>query len=152
MTKNTSNDLYGFFAFLMVPPGDPFPKELHSHKVCGIVWCYTGPIEKAEEVFKPIREFGPPILDWVGEMPMPELNGLEFCKKILLQFFVPLYFHFSIRIIVFFHQIENSGMFYGNELQSGRDIPTFLHLPDIDGPAADAMFIKKNRSPDTRHP
>lgn len=76
VTKNAPNDLYGFFAFLIVPPGDPFPAHLHSKNVCGVVWCYTGPIEKAEEVFKPIREFGPPILDFVGEIPMPALNGM----------------------------------------------------------------------------
>lgn len=76
ITKNASDDLYGFFAFLIVPPGEPFPENLHNKNVCGVVWCYTGPSEKAEEVFKPIREFGPPILDWVSEMPMPTLNGL----------------------------------------------------------------------------
>lgn len=76
LTKTASNDLYGFFAFLIVPPGDPFPEHLHMKRVCGVVWCYSGPMEKAEEVFKPIREFGPPILDFVGEMPMPVLNGL----------------------------------------------------------------------------
>lgn len=76
ITKDAPNDLYGFFAFLIVPPGDPFPEHLHSKNVCGVVWCYTGPIEKAEEVFKPIREFGPPILDFVGEIPMPALNGM----------------------------------------------------------------------------
>jgi FAD/FMN-containing dehydrogenase len=76
LTKQAPNDLYGFFAFLTVPPGDPFPEHLHMKRVCGIVWCYTGPLEKAEEVFKPIREFGPPILDFVGEIPMPALNGL----------------------------------------------------------------------------
>ncbi len=75
-TKNASNDLYGFFAFLIVPPGDPFPEHLHSKNVCGVVWCYTGPMEKAEEVFKPIRQFGPPILDFVSEIPMPALNGM----------------------------------------------------------------------------
>ncbi len=75
-TKNTSNDLYGFFAFLIVPPGPPFPEHLHNKNVCGAVWCYTGPAEKREEVFKPIREFGPPILDFVGEIPMPALNGM----------------------------------------------------------------------------
>ncbi|MDT7828058.1 FAD-binding oxidoreductase [Pricia sp. S334] len=74
--KDASDDLYGFFAYLIVPPGDPFPEHLHMQRVCGVVWCYTGPLEKAEEVFKPIREFGPPILDFVGEMPMPTLNGL----------------------------------------------------------------------------
>ncbi len=76
MTKDASDDLYGFFALLIVPPGDPFPEHLHNKNVCGVVWCYTGPMEKAEEIFSPIREFGPPILDWVSEMPMPTLNGL----------------------------------------------------------------------------
>lgn len=76
ITKNASNDLYGFFAFLMVPPAEPFPEHLWNQNVCGVVWNYTGPIEKAEEVFKPIRAFGPPILDFVGEIPMPALNGM----------------------------------------------------------------------------
>src|SRR5690606_3377873 len=76
VTANASNDLYGFFAFLIVPPTDPFPKNLHNERVCGVVWCYTGPIENSEKVFEPIREFGPPILDFVGEIPMPALNGM----------------------------------------------------------------------------
>jgi len=76
ITKNASNDLYGFFAFLIVPPGDPFPEHLHNQNVCGVVWCYTGSVEEAEEVFRPIREFGPPILDFVGEMSLPSLNGM----------------------------------------------------------------------------
>jgi hypothetical protein len=75
-TRNASNDLYGFFAFLIVPPAPPFPEHLHNKNVCGVVWNYTGPAEKREEVFKPIREFGPPILDFVSEIPMPALNSM----------------------------------------------------------------------------
>src|SRR5262249_53286527 len=45
-------------------------------KMCGIVWCYTGPLEKAEEVFKPIREAHPPALDFVGPIPHPALQGM----------------------------------------------------------------------------
>src|SRR5437763_1408885 len=29
----------GFFCFHTVPPGPPFPEEIHMRKVCGIVWC-----------------------------------------------------------------------------------------------------------------
>ena len=75
-TKDASQDLYGFFAFLNVPDADPFPEHLRKKNVCGIVWCYTGSIEKVEEVFNPIRQFGPPILDFVSEMPIPTLNSL----------------------------------------------------------------------------
>ncbi|MCM4155338.1 FAD-binding oxidoreductase [Gramella sp. AN32] len=76
ITKNASNDLYGFFAFLIVPPAEPFPEHLWNKNVCGVVWNYTGPREKAKEVFKPIREFGPPIMDFVGDIPMKNLNGM----------------------------------------------------------------------------
>ena len=75
-TKKAPDDLYGFFAFMIVPPGDPFPAHLHNKNMCGIVWCYTGAEEKREEVFEPIRAFGPPALDLVSELPMPVLNSL----------------------------------------------------------------------------
>jgi FAD/FMN-containing dehydrogenase len=70
------DDVYGFFAFLTVPPGPPFPEQLHSKKMCGIVWCYTGPIKKAEKVFKPIRKFKTPALDLVGPIPHPALQSM----------------------------------------------------------------------------
>ena len=69
-------ELNGFFAFLTVPPAPPFPEHLHLKKVCGIVWCYTGPLEKAEEVFRPIRSFKSPILDFVGPLPYPALQSM----------------------------------------------------------------------------
>ncbi len=72
---NAPEDLNGFFAFLTVPPGPPFPEHLHLKKMCGIVWCYTGPKEKADEVFAPVLEVGTPALHGVGEMPYPALQG-----------------------------------------------------------------------------
>ena len=69
-------DVNGFFAFLTVPPGPPFPEHLHNRKMCGVVWCYAGPLDQAEDVFKPIRAFGPPALDLVGPMPHPMLQSM----------------------------------------------------------------------------
>jgi FAD/FMN-containing dehydrogenase len=69
-------DLNGFFAFLAVPPGPPFPEHLHRKTMCGVVWSYTGPIKKAEDVFQPIRRFGPPALDLVGPLPYPALQSM----------------------------------------------------------------------------
>jgi hypothetical protein len=60
-----------------VPSADPFPKHLWGKKTCGLVVCYTGPMEKAEETVKPIRqELSPAILDWMGPMPFPVLQSL----------------------------------------------------------------------------
>jgi hypothetical protein len=68
--------LNGFFAFLIVPPGPPFPEHLHNKKMCGIVWCYTGPAKSAEPIFKPIRAVKTPALDLVGPMPHPVLQAM----------------------------------------------------------------------------
>ncbi|HEX5324762.1 MAG TPA: FAD-binding oxidoreductase [Capsulimonadaceae bacterium] len=68
-------ELNGFFAFLTVPPGPPFPEHLHLKKMCGVVWCYSGPQEKADEVFRPIREFGPPALYGIHPAPFPALQS-----------------------------------------------------------------------------
>jgi len=70
------NTINGFFAFLTVPPGPPFPEHLHNKKMCGIVWCYTGPAKKAGQVFTPIRRFKTPALDLVGPLPHPALQSM----------------------------------------------------------------------------
>jgi hypothetical protein len=70
-------DMYGFFAFLIVPPAPPFPEHLHGKKMCGIIWCYSGAMEGAEEAFRPIRQqVGPAAFEFLGPMPLPVLNSL----------------------------------------------------------------------------
>ncbi len=75
-SRKAPEELCGFFAFLNVPPGPPFPEHLHRKTMCGIVWCYCGPMDRAEQVFRPIRKIGPPVVDFVGPMPYPTLQGL----------------------------------------------------------------------------
>jgi len=76
LIKDAPEDLNGFFAFLTVPPGPPFPEHLYLKKMCGIVWSYTGPMDKAEEIFKPIRAFKAPAVDLAGPLPQPVLQGM----------------------------------------------------------------------------
>lgn len=68
-------ELSGFFAFLIVPPHPPFPQHLQLKNVCGVVWCYTGPANSAEEVFQSIREQLNPAVDFTGPLPYPELQS-----------------------------------------------------------------------------
>jgi FAD/FMN-containing dehydrogenase len=69
-------DMYGFLAFLNVPPAPPFPESIQTKNMCGIVWCYTGPADQAEKAFKPVREFGPPAFEHIGPVPFPALQTL----------------------------------------------------------------------------
>ena len=69
-------DINGWFAFITVPPAPPFPEPFHLQKMCAIVWCYTGPLDRAEARFKPIRAFLPPAIDLAGPVPWPTLQTL----------------------------------------------------------------------------
>lgn len=68
-------EISGWFGILTVPPAAPFPEELWLRKACAVLWTYTGDLAKAEEVFKPLAEFGSPILVGVQPMPLPVLQS-----------------------------------------------------------------------------
>jgi FAD/FMN-containing dehydrogenase len=70
------DDISGYFALLTVPPVPPFPEHLHLKKMCGIVWACTAGQSEAEEMFKPIRAFKKPALDFVGPIPHPALQSM----------------------------------------------------------------------------
>ncbi|MHA7652204.1 FAD-binding oxidoreductase [Mycobacterium sp. ML4] len=68
------DDLYGFFATMTVPPGDPFPPDFHMQKACSVVWCYTGDPARADEAFAPVRQMRP-AFEGLGEAPYPALQS-----------------------------------------------------------------------------
>ena len=74
--SDAPEDIGGFFAFLTVPPAPMFPEHLHGKTVCGAVMCYAGPLDKGESVAKPLRQFGPPLVDFVGPVPYPALQSM----------------------------------------------------------------------------
>jgi hypothetical protein len=72
--NNAPDDLNGFIATMEIP-GPPFPEELHHKQFCGVVWCYVGDMDKAEEAFKPIMALNP-VFAHVGLMPYPSIQTL----------------------------------------------------------------------------
>jgi hypothetical protein len=70
------DEINGFFAFLTVPPGPPFPQELHFKKMCGIVWCSTETLERANKMIEPVRSFRRPAFEFFAPMPFPMLQSM----------------------------------------------------------------------------
>jgi FAD/FMN-containing dehydrogenase len=69
-------ELNGFFAFHTVPPGPPFPEEIHLRKVCGVVWCYVGSEDDAARAMAPLLDSVPePLMHGVGSMPHAALQS-----------------------------------------------------------------------------
>jgi FAD/FMN-containing dehydrogenase len=73
---NAPEEINGFFAFMTVPPGPPFPEHLHFKKMCAIVWCYTGSPEQANQILEPIRSYRKPAFEFFVPMPFPMLQGM----------------------------------------------------------------------------
>lgn len=67
-------ELNGFIAMLVIP-GPPFPEHLHGKQFCGIVWCYAGDMDKAEEIFRPVHAMNP-LFEHLGIMPYPSMQRL----------------------------------------------------------------------------
>jgi FAD/FMN-containing dehydrogenase len=65
----------GFFCFHTVPPGPPFPEEIHMRKICGIVWAINGTDEDAEQLMAPMLAVAEPLMHGVQRMPFPALNS-----------------------------------------------------------------------------
>ena len=65
--RDAPEELSGWFAFLTVPPAPPFPEHLQLQKMCGIVWCWSGDPDEAEQALGPAR--APWRSDLVSEIP-----------------------------------------------------------------------------------
>ncbi len=68
-------NVMGFFNFHTVPPGPPFPEEIHHRLVCGVVWCVDGTDEEAERAMQPLLSVAEPLMHGVGRMPLQALNS-----------------------------------------------------------------------------
>jgi FAD/FMN-containing dehydrogenase len=125
-STSAPKDLYGFFAFLNVPPGPPFPEHLHTKTMCGIIWCYSGPPEKAQKSLQPARDFSPPALELVGQMPFPALQTMF---DALLPTGLQWYWSGD-----FLNELSDEAI--ATHIKYGSDLPTLLstmHIYPIDG-------------------
>ncbi|SDE31244.1 FAD/FMN-containing dehydrogenase [Pricia antarctica] len=124
---NAPEDLNGFIATMIIPES-PFPEHLHNKNFCGIVWCYTGDMEKAEEAFAPIMA-KKPLFAHVGQMPYPAIQQL-------FDGFFPTGLQWYWRAD-FFNELGPEVR--AQHLKFGSDIPTPLsqmHLYPISGAAS----------------
>jgi len=69
-------ELSGWIGIVSIPPVPLFPEELHLRKACVIVWCYSGPHDKADEVLAPVRAFGSPLIVGLQQLPFTALQSL----------------------------------------------------------------------------
>ena len=69
-------DVYAFYMIAKVPPAPIIPEELHERKVCGLMWCYTGPENKSDGVIQPARDVAEPLFEFIGPLPYPAIQSM----------------------------------------------------------------------------
>ena len=69
-------DVYAFYQTAEVPAVEPFPREIHGRKVCGLMWCCSGSEERANAAIQPARDVAEPIFEHVGPAPYPAVQSL----------------------------------------------------------------------------
>ena len=74
--RDAPDEVGSALAFICAPPEEFVPKEAWGQPMIGIVCCYAGPVEDGEAAFKPLREFGPPLMDMMQPMPYTAVQQL----------------------------------------------------------------------------
>jgi hypothetical protein len=119
-------ELSGWIALLTIPPAPPFPETLWGRRACGIVWCYTGTHDRADDVLEPVTTYGSPLL--VGLHPMP-FSALQSAFDPLYPAGLQWYWRAD-----FFTEISDAAI--GVHTKFGDQLPTghsTMHLYPIDG-------------------
>ncbi|HEX7107065.1 MAG TPA: FAD-binding oxidoreductase [Acidothermaceae bacterium] len=65
----------GFPAFQIAPPLPFIPENRHGEPFVVIVACWSGPLERGENVLKPFHDIAPVVAEMIGPMPYPALNS-----------------------------------------------------------------------------
>jgi FAD/FMN-containing dehydrogenase len=68
-------EMGAFFAYQIAPPLPFIPEKRHGETLCLIVACWSGPLERGEQMLQPIRKAGPVAAELVTPMPFPALNS-----------------------------------------------------------------------------
>jgi hypothetical protein len=69
-------DVYAFYLTAEVPGAEPFPDQIRGKKVCGLLWCYTGPKNQFDKYIKQAKEIAEPLFEFTPEMPYPVLQSM----------------------------------------------------------------------------
>jgi FAD/FMN-containing dehydrogenase len=67
--RDAPDELGTVVRFGTAPPLPVIPEHLHWRPALIIGCCFAGPTDKAAKVLRPLRAFGPPMLDLVGPKP-----------------------------------------------------------------------------------
>jgi FAD/FMN-containing dehydrogenase len=74
--SGAADDLTTLVNLTTAPPAPFLPEDLHGQKVVALVVCWAGSPTEGEEVVRPLRNLGTPLVDLLGPIPYVALQQL----------------------------------------------------------------------------
>jgi FAD/FMN-containing dehydrogenase len=74
--RQAPDEMSAFFSFHQGPPAPFIPEHLHFVPMVAIVTCWSGALDRGEEMIRPLRETVQPLVDLAGPIPVPALNSM----------------------------------------------------------------------------
>src|SRR3954453_7803867 len=75
--ESAPREVAGGLAFICAPPHEPIPPEAQGKPMVGVIVAYFGALEDADDVLRPMVEFGPPAMAMVQAMPYTALQLIQ---------------------------------------------------------------------------
>ncbi len=75
ITVEAPRELAVWLILLQAPPAPFVPEEWHGRRICAMSVCYSGDLDRTDEVLAPIRALGDPVLDLLQEQPYTQLQS-----------------------------------------------------------------------------
>jgi FAD/FMN-containing dehydrogenase len=69
LTESAPRELTAVLTIRLAPPAPFVPPEWHGRRICAMAVCYSGELDRVDEVLAPIRALGDPIVDLITEKP-----------------------------------------------------------------------------------
>ena len=75
ITTGAPLELTVFLICFRAPPAPFVPAAYHGERICAMAVCYSGDLDRADEVLAPIRDIGDPVFDLLGQQPYVQLQS-----------------------------------------------------------------------------
>ncbi len=75
LTAQAPRELSVWLNLVTAPPAPFVPPEWHGERVCAMAVCYSGDLDRVDEVIAPIRALDGPVIDVLGVQPYVQMQS-----------------------------------------------------------------------------
>jgi FAD/FMN-containing dehydrogenase len=75
LTEQAPRELAAWMVVFRAPPAPFVPSHWHGERICAMPVCYSGDLDRVDEVLAPMRALGDPVFDLLSEQPYTQVQS-----------------------------------------------------------------------------